>query len=131
MGEGQNVPAPTGGSFYSQICNFPEESFILSSPCNSVALRNIYKNTVQMEKMAAIENVADPKIIADGKIMANVKIMVDPKILADGGIPAAREKQAEGKILAGVEISAPGEIPPALGVLSLAQASQKFQEQCS
>jgi hypothetical protein len=36
MGEGQNVPAPTGGSFYSQICNFPEESFILSSPCNSV-----------------------------------------------------------------------------------------------
>jgi hypothetical protein len=25
MGEGQNVPAPTGGSFYSQICNFLEE----------------------------------------------------------------------------------------------------------
>jgi hypothetical protein len=35
MGEGLNVPVPTGGSFYSQICNFPEESFILSSPCNS------------------------------------------------------------------------------------------------
>jgi hypothetical protein len=30
MGEGQNLPAPTVGSFYSQICNFPEESFILS-----------------------------------------------------------------------------------------------------
>jgi hypothetical protein len=36
MEEGQNVPAPTGGFFYSQICNFPKESFILSSPCNSV-----------------------------------------------------------------------------------------------
>jgi hypothetical protein len=60
------------------------------------------------EKMAAIENVADPKIIADGKIMA------DPKILADDEIPAAREKQADGKILAGVEISAPGEIPAAM-----------------
>jgi hypothetical protein len=35
MGEVQNVPAPTEGFFYSQICNFPEESFILSSPCNS------------------------------------------------------------------------------------------------
>jgi hypothetical protein len=35
MEEGQNVPAPTGGFFYSQICNFPKESFILSSPCNS------------------------------------------------------------------------------------------------
>jgi hypothetical protein len=36
MEEGQNVPAPTGGFFYSQICNFPKDSFILSSPCNSV-----------------------------------------------------------------------------------------------
>jgi hypothetical protein len=35
MDEGQNVPAPTGGFFYSQICNFPKGSFILSSPCNS------------------------------------------------------------------------------------------------
>jgi hypothetical protein len=38
MGEGQNVPVPTGGFFYSQNCNFPEESFILSSPCNSDTL---------------------------------------------------------------------------------------------
>ncbi len=29
-------------------------------------------------------------------------------------IPAARENQADGKILAGVEISAPGEIPTAM-----------------
>jgi hypothetical protein len=32
--------------------------------------------------MAAVENVADPKIIADGKIMAEVKITADSKILA-------------------------------------------------
>ena len=73
-----------------------------------IALRNMYKNTAQMEKMAAIENVADPKIIAEGKIMADVKIKADPKILTDVEIPAAREKQADGNILAGVEISAPG-----------------------
>jgi hypothetical protein len=36
------------------------------------------------------------------------------RILADEEIPAAREKQADGKILAGVEISAPGEIPAAM-----------------
>ncbi len=35
------------------------------------ALRNMYKNTAQIEKMATIENVADPKIFADGKIMAD------------------------------------------------------------
>jgi hypothetical protein len=46
--------------------------------------------------------------------MAEVKITVNPKILADDEIPAAREKQADGKILAGVEISAPGEIPAAM-----------------
>jgi hypothetical protein len=40
MGEIQNVPAPREGFFYSQICNFPEESFILSSPCNSVDFWN-------------------------------------------------------------------------------------------
>jgi hypothetical protein len=32
MGEGQNVPAPTGVFFHSQNCNFPEESFILKEP---------------------------------------------------------------------------------------------------
>ncbi len=42
--------------------------------------------------------------------MVDVKVMVDPKILSDDEIPAAREKQADGKILAGVEISVPGEI---------------------
>ncbi len=36
MGEGQNVRSPTVGFFHSQNCNFPEESFILSSSCNSV-----------------------------------------------------------------------------------------------
>jgi hypothetical protein len=35
------------------------------------ALKNMYKSIVQTEKMAAIENVADPKTIADGKIMAD------------------------------------------------------------
>ncbi len=29
----------------------------------------MYKSIAQTEKMAAIENIADPKIIADGKIM--------------------------------------------------------------
>ncbi len=37
--------------------------------------------------------------------------MADPKILADDEVPATREKQADDKILAGVKISAPGEIP--------------------
>ncbi len=64
-----------------------------------IALENMYKNTAQAEKMAAVGNVADPKIIAEGKIMAVVKIKAGPKILADGEIPAAREKQAEGKSL--------------------------------
>jgi hypothetical protein len=32
----------------------------------------------------------------------------------DDEIPMAREKQADGKILAGVEIPAPGEIPAAM-----------------
>ncbi len=27
------------------------------------ALRNMYKNTAQIEKIAAIENVADPKVL--------------------------------------------------------------------
>ena len=49
----------------------------------------------QTEKMAAIENVADPKIIADGKIMAELNIMANPKILADEEIPAAREKSLQ------------------------------------
>ncbi len=60
------------------------------------------KSTALIEKMAAIGNAADPKTIADGKIMADVKI------------PAAREKQADGKIFAGVEISPPDEIPTAI-----------------
>jgi hypothetical protein len=34
--KGQNVPAPTGGYFIPIFCNIPEESFILSSSCNSV-----------------------------------------------------------------------------------------------
>ncbi len=34
------------------------------------ALKNIYKCMAQTEKMAAIEYIADPKIIVDGKIMA-------------------------------------------------------------
>jgi hypothetical protein len=38
MDRGQNVPAPTGDFFHSWNCNFPEESFILSSPCNSASL---------------------------------------------------------------------------------------------
>ncbi len=38
MGEGQNVPESKGGFLHPQNCNFPEESFILSSPCNSVGL---------------------------------------------------------------------------------------------
>jgi hypothetical protein len=64
--------------------------------------------------MAAIENAADPKIIADGKIMADVKIKAGPKILADGEILAAKEYRRMVKILAGVEISVPGEIPAAM-----------------
>jgi hypothetical protein len=40
--------------------------------------------------------------------------MADLKILADDEIPGATEKQADGKILVGVEISAPGEIPAAM-----------------
>ncbi len=36
MGKRKKVPAPTGGFFHSKNCNFPEESFILSSFCNSV-----------------------------------------------------------------------------------------------
>jgi hypothetical protein len=43
-----------------------------------------------------------------------VKIKVGPKILGDGEIYAATEKQAVGKILAGVEISAPDKIPAAI-----------------
>jgi hypothetical protein len=35
-GQGKNFPAPTGGCLHSQNCNFPEESFILSSSCKSV-----------------------------------------------------------------------------------------------
>ncbi len=54
-----------------------------------IELKNIYKNTAPIEKMAAIEKAADPKIIADGKIMADVNIKADPKILADGEIPAS------------------------------------------
>ena len=34
------------------------------------ALKNMYKNMVQARKMADIESVADPKIMADGKITA-------------------------------------------------------------
>jgi hypothetical protein len=41
MGEGQKVPAPTGVFLHSQNCNFPEESFILSSSCNSVEARQL------------------------------------------------------------------------------------------
>ncbi len=78
------------------------------------ALKNMYKSMAQTEKMAAIENVADPKIIADGKIMAELKIKADPKILADEEIPAATEKQVDGKTLTVVEISAPSEIPTAI-----------------
>ncbi len=33
------------------------------------ALKNMYKSIAQTEKMAAIENVENPKFIADGKIM--------------------------------------------------------------
>jgi hypothetical protein len=62
-----------------------------------------HKVTVQTEKMAGIENVVDPKIIAYGKIMEEVKIMAGPKILEDDEIPAAREKWADGKILASQE----------------------------
>jgi hypothetical protein len=43
-----------------------------------------------------------------------VKIKAGPKILGDGEIHAATEKQAVGKILAGVEISAPDKIPGAI-----------------
>jgi hypothetical protein len=46
--------------------------------------------------------------------MAEVKIMANSKILADDENPPAREKKADGKILAGVEISSPGEIPAAM-----------------
>jgi hypothetical protein len=40
----------------------------------------MYKSTALTEKMAAIENAAEPKIIADGKIIAD--------------LPAEPEKQA-------------------------------------
>jgi hypothetical protein len=40
--------------------------------------------------------------------------MADPKILGDDEIPAAGEKQADGKILVGIEISVPGEVPAAM-----------------
>ena len=73
------------------------------------ALKNMDKSNksiAQTEKMGAIENVADPKIIADGKIMAEVKIMAHPKILANDEIPAAREKQVDGKIPASMEMLA-------------------------
>ncbi len=40
-----------------------------------------------------------------------MKIKAGPKTFGDGEIHAATEKQAVGKILAGVEISAPDKIP--------------------
>ncbi len=49
MDRGQNVPAPTGDFFHSQNCNFPEESFILSSPCNSVV--RIYRLPIDTESV--------------------------------------------------------------------------------
>ncbi len=58
----------------------------------TIALRSAYKNTAHTEKVAAIKNAADPKIIADGKIMADVKNKAGPKILGDGEIYAATEK---------------------------------------
>ena len=51
----------------------------------------------QTEKMAAIENVADPKIIADGNILAAAENQADGKILD------AAENQVDGKILAAAE----------------------------
>jgi hypothetical protein len=69
---------------------------------------SIEKYVQKCSDKAAIENAADLKIIADGKIMAG------PNILADGEIPTVREKQADGKILAGVEISASDEIHAAI-----------------
>jgi hypothetical protein len=51
-------------------------------------LKNMCKSTAQAEKMAAIENVAD------GKIMAEVKIMANPKIYSDDENPAAGEKHS-------------------------------------
>jgi hypothetical protein len=54
----------------------------------------MYKNTAQIEKMSAIENIADPKIIGDGLNHGGCEIKVHPKT------PAAREKQADGKISA-------------------------------
>ncbi len=50
MGEGQNVPALTGGTFHSQNCNFPEESFILISFCYSA-----YSQTLQMNFLSRKE----------------------------------------------------------------------------
>jgi hypothetical protein len=52
--------------------------------------------------------------------------MADPKIMADEEALAAGEKQVDGKILAGVEISAPGEIPAAMEML----AELEKQEAC-
>ncbi len=35
-GQGEKCSSTNTGVFHSQACTFPEESFILSSPCNSV-----------------------------------------------------------------------------------------------
>jgi hypothetical protein len=70
--------------------------------------------------MAAIENAADSKKCCGFKNHCGwqnhdgVKIKAGPKILGDGEIHVATEKQAVGKILAGVEISAPDKIPAAI-----------------
>jgi hypothetical protein len=48
MGEGQNIHAPTGGLFHFQNCNFPKESVILISFCNSA--REYVKNRLSNKR---------------------------------------------------------------------------------
>ncbi len=67
MGEVQNVPAPTEG-FYSQIGKFPEESFILSSPCNSVALDAVAQNH-------AVSRICIPEISLGWRIFIVLNIL--------------------------------------------------------
>ena len=46
-GQGAKCSGTNTGVFHSQACTFPEESFILSSPCNSVYKSNGYEKCTQ------------------------------------------------------------------------------------
>jgi hypothetical protein len=43
IGQGAKCSGTNRGLFHSQACTFPEESFILSSSCNSVGIKHSRK----------------------------------------------------------------------------------------